>query len=307
MADREGSKKSVSPLVLKVEKMRKEAKERRQKEGIVEAEEVQKNQPQKPAPAAVVHFVWPEAARGVPNIALRSALFGVLKKKKTGSRLAFHRKEILSQNGIRIFYTGIQLDQGDLDVWEAVLHIARIQPFGNKCHLTAYQLLKMLGKTDSGDNRKILDLRLSRMNATAVDVKVGTRSYEGSLIDEVYREEISREYVIRLNPKLSTLFAPDQFTLIDWSIRQWLSGQQLAQWLHGYYSSHDKPFPVKISTLLELSGSENATPYSSKQKLRKALDALAAAYKTSGQTFSYDIKDDLVYVNNSGNLLPPEA
>jgi TrfA protein len=304
MAEAENIKKFVPPLVLKVEKMRREAKERRLKKGIVETEEVQTNKRQKPASAAVVYLVWPDAARGVPNIALRSALFGVLKKKKEGSRQVFDREEILSQNGIRIFYTGIQLDQGDLDVWEAVLHVARKHPFGDEFRITAYQLLKVLGKTDSGNNHKVLDTRLSRMKATEVDVKVARYSYEGRLIEAVYRDETSREYVIRLNPKLSTLFAPDQFTLIDWSIRQALSGQQFAQWLHGYYSSHDKPFPVKPSKIINLSGSENATPYSARQKLRKALDALSAAYKASGQTFTYEVKGDLIYVNKSEK--PPQ-
>lgn len=50
--------------------------------------------------------------------------------------------------------------------------------------------------------------RLSRMKATGVDVKVGRYSYEGSLIDEVYRDEVSREYVIRLNPRLRTYCEP---------------------------------------------------------------------------------------------------
>ena len=37
-----------------------------------------------------------------------------------------------------------------------LLHIARPQGLGNECRVTAYQLLKALGKTDSGKNRDIL-------------------------------------------------------------------------------------------------------------------------------------------------------
>ena len=66
--------------------------------------------------------------------------------------------------------------------------------------MTAYQILKALGKTDSGKNRDILDLRLSRLNATAVRVKQGRYSYEGSLIDGVYRDEETRAYVLIPNP-----------------------------------------------------------------------------------------------------------
>ncbi len=243
--------------------------------------------------------VWPDVVRGVPNAALRSALFGAIKK---GARAYLERQEIHAQEGIRIVYTGARLDQGDLDVWETVLHIARAQALGDECRVTAYQLLKALGKTDAGTNRDTLDRRLSRMKATGVDVKVGKFSYEGSLIDEVYRAEESREYVIRLNPKLSALFAADQFTQVDWAVRRALDGKPLAQWLHGYYASHAKPFPIKIETLLKLSGSENEDLSSGRQKLRKALDALADACEANGQPFTHDIRGDyLVHVEKQAS------
>ncbi|MBV8801393.1 MAG: TrfA protein [Gammaproteobacteria bacterium] len=238
--------------------------------------------------------LWSEEVRGVPNAALRSALFGAIKK---GARAYLERKEIHAQEGIRIVYTGARLDQGDLDVWETVLHISRMQALGNECRVTAYQLLKALGKTDTGINRTTLDRRLSRMKATGIDVKVDQFSYEGSLIDEVYRAEESKEYIIKLNPKLSALFARDQFTHVDWSVRHALDGKPLAQWLHGYYASHAKPYPVTVSMLLKLSGSENEDPSSGKQKLKKALEALTEASNANGQTFSYSIEQDIVDVN----------
>lgn len=237
--------------------------------------------------------LWPDIVRGVPNVALRSALFGAIKK---GARPYLEQQEILAQRGIHIIYTGARLDQGDLDVWETVLHIARLQALGNECRVSAYQLLKALGKTDTGKNRKVLDRHLSRMKATALIVKVDKFSYEGSLIDEVYRAEESREYVIRLNPKLQVLFKEDQFTQIDWKIRHALDGKPLAQWLHGYYASHAKPYPISMAVLLELSGSENRELRSSRQKLRKALDALVEVSSTHNQSFSYKIHNDLIYV-----------
>lgn len=114
--------------------------------------------------------LWPDAARGVPNIALRSALFGAIGK---GSRRYLEREKIFAQTGITILYTGAQLDQGDLDVWETVLHLARVQPIGQECNITAYRLLQLLALTDTGANRKTLKRRLSRLNACALDVQVG--------------------------------------------------------------------------------------------------------------------------------------
>jgi hypothetical protein len=237
--------------------------------------------------------LWPDAVRAVPNGILRSALFGAIKK---GARAYLERQEIHAQEGIRIVYTGARLDQGDLDVWETVLHTVRLQALGDECRVTAYQLLKVLGKTDTGINRETLDRRLSRMKATGVDVTVGRYGYEGSLIDEVYRDKETRQYVIRLNPKLSALFAADQFTQVDWTVRHALDGKPLAQWLHGYYASHAKPYPVNVATLLKLSGSENEDPSSGRQKLRKALDAVTEASAAHGEGFSYEICGDLVHV-----------
>jgi hypothetical protein len=79
-------------------------------------------------------------------------------------------------------------------------------------------------------------------------------------------------------------------------VRHELNGHQLAQWLHGFYATHAKPFPMKVETLLNLSGGENADPYSGKQKLRKALDAVTDASAAHGEGFSYEIRGDLVHV-----------
>jgi hypothetical protein len=220
-------------------------------------------------------------------------LFGAIKK---GARAYLERQEIHAQEGIRIVYTGARLDQGDLDVWETVLHTVRFQALGDECRVTAYQLLKVLGKTDTGINRDTLDRRLSRMKATGVDVTVGRYGYEGSLIDEVYRDKETRQYVIRLNPKLSALFAADQFTQIEWAVRHELDGKPLAQWLHGFYASHAKPFPLKIETLHRLCGSEAGEMWKFAQTLRKALDDVAEASAAHGEGFSSHILGDLVHV-----------
>jgi hypothetical protein len=248
----------------------------------------------KPTAQPIVRLpVWPELTRGVPNGVLRSALFGAIKK---GERRYLERERIAALDGIDIHYTGKRLDQGDLSVWEAVLHINRTQALGECCRFTAYRILKTLGKTDTGGNRDVLHKRLLRLKVNGVEVRQGRCSYTGSLIDEIYKNEEKRNYVIVLNPKLESLFASDQFTQIDWSIRHALNGKPLAQWLHGYYASHAKPYPMNVVTLLKLSGSENADLSSGRQTLRKALDALTDASLTTGQPFSYDIRGDLVHV-----------
>ncbi|HUE91868.1 plasmid replication initiator TrfA [Pseudomonas sp.] len=241
---------------------------------------------------------WSDSVRRVPNVALRSALFGAMGK---GERPYVERLEIHAQGGVSILYTGVMLDQLDLDVWETVLHMVRSQELGAECRITAYQLLKELGKTDTGKNRKILSGQLSRMKATALQLRVGDYSYEGSLINEVYRDHGNRtkSYVIRLNPKLLTLFESDQFTDVDWSVRQALRGKPIAKWLHGYYASHANPFRLKVETLYRLCGSQASSLVDFSKDLIKALDSLERASNSAGQPFSYAIEGDLVRVKTT--------
>ena len=127
----------------------------------------------------------------------------------------------------------------------------------------------------------------------------GQGSYEGSLIEKIYRAEDSRAYVIVIDPKISGLFAGDQFTQVDWKVRRELDGHPLAQWLHGFYATHAKPYPMRVQTLLKLAGSSNGDPYSAAQKLRKALTAVANASQLHLANFSYSILGDLVHVEKS--------
>jgi hypothetical protein len=280
----------LSGLLARIPEIQAKAKQRAEREPL----------PGAPLPANVVQLpLWPEPTRGVPNGVLRSALFGAIKK---GVRRYMEGEQIAAVNGIEIRYTGQRLDQGDLDVWESVLHVARLQAMGEQCRFTAYSMLKLLGKTDAGSNRETLHKRLMRLKANAVEVQQGRYSYAGSLIDDVYRDNETHEYVLILNPKLRPLFAADQFTLVDWGVRHALDGKPLAQWLHGYYASHAKPYPVNVATLLKLSGSENEDASSGRQKLRKALDAVAEASAAHNQPFSYEIKGDLVHTEKKGSI-----
>ncbi|MGK5049882.1 plasmid replication initiator TrfA [Janthinobacterium sp. GB4P2] len=276
--------KKLNELLARIPEMQARAKQRAEREPL----------PGKPLPKNVVQLpLWPEPVRAVPNGFLRSALFGAIAK---GKRRYIDGEQLAALDGVEIRYTGQRLDQGDLDVWESVLHAVRLQELGSQCRVTSYALLKLMGKTDTGKNRVTLNKRITRLVASALTVKQGRYSYIGSLIAGAAKDEETQEWVIELDAKLRPLYAADQFTQIEWAVRQELDGQQLAQWLHGFYATHAKPFPMKVETLLNLSGGENADPYSGKQKLRKALDAVVEASAAHGEGFSYDIRGDLVHV-----------
>jgi hypothetical protein len=250
------------------------------------------------APKAVQLPLWPEPARAVPNGFLRSALFGAIRK---GRRRYINGERLASLDGIEIRYTGQRLDQGDLDVWMSVLHAVRMQQMGSRCRVTSYALLKIMGKTDTGKNRATLQERITRLVASAVTVKQGRYTYIGSLLRFAAKDEETQEWVIEADEKMVSLFAADQFTLVEWAVRQALDGHPLAQWLHGFYASHAKPFPLKIETLHRLCGSDAALMSDYAKTLRKALDAVAEACAAHGEEFSYEIRGDLVYVERQGS------
>ena len=71
--------------------------------------------------------LWPEPKRGAPNSFIRSALFAAIQSK---DRKFMKEVVLASQDGITIKFTGEQLNQADLDVWETIVHLAREQPLG---------------------------------------------------------------------------------------------------------------------------------------------------------------------------------
>jgi hypothetical protein len=279
--------KRMGDLLGRIEELREQAKQRAEREKLDPL-------PGAPLPKNVVQLpLWPEPVRAVPNGFLRSALFGAIAK---GRRRYIDGEQLAALDGIEIRYTGQRLDQGDLDVWESVLHAVRLQELGSQCRVTSYALLKLMGKTDTGKNRATLNKRITRLVASALTVKQGRYTYIGGLIRFAAKDEETQEWVIELDEKLRPLFAADQFTQIEWAVRHELDGKPLAQWLHGFYASHAKPFPMRMETLLKLAGSEDANPRSAQQTLRKALDAVAEASAAHGEGFSYEIRGDLVHV-----------
>jgi len=286
--------KQVGGLAAKLEALQARARQRAEADG-----EKREEKPPAPPPNNVVQLpLWLDEVRAVPNSFLRSALFGAIRK---GRRRFIKGEQIASVDGIEVRYTGERLDQGDLDVWEALLHAARDQNLGSQVRVTSYALLKLMGRADTGGNRQTLHRRVTRLRAGAIEIKQGRYVYIGGLVDEAYKDEETQEWIIVLNPRLRALYGPDQFTQIEWAVRHELDGQQLAQWLHGFYASHAKPFPIKIETLHKLCGSEAVLMSDFAKKLRKALDAVAEASAAKGATFSYEISEGLVHVEKAGS------
>ena len=95
--------------------------------------------------------LWPEPKRGTPNSFLRSALFSAIQSK---DRQFLKEVTLGSQDGVTVKFTGEQLNQEDLTVWETLIHLARQHPLGTTCQFTAHGLLKALGLPTGGAHHR---------------------------------------------------------------------------------------------------------------------------------------------------------
>ena len=253
------------------------------------SQKMQQREAQEPRPPAKVIQLplWPEATRGAPNAVLRGALFAAVHK----DRRYMDRQLLASQRGITTRFTGKQLDQADLDVWEQALHLVRTQALGTQCRFTEKGFLKTLGRSAGKSGRDWLRSAFARLGASLVEISDGRQTYGGSLL-EFYRDEATGRTVLEINPKLAPFFGPTRWTQIDWEQRQQLRGKPLALWLHGFYASHAAPHALRVVYLHKLSGSQTKQLKHFKQNLTQALRDLEAA----GAIKAFEFRDDLVHV-----------
>ena len=247
----------------------------------------------KPTGELVQLPLWPEPARGLPNSTLRGALFPAIQGK---GREYMKRKVLVTQKGIQVRFTGMQLDQSDLDVWEQALHLARQHPLGSRCDFTANGFLKALGRNTGSSQHEWLKDALSRLAGAVVEITHNNKTYFGPLIEGGVRDERTGLYVLNLNPGLVKLYGPGMWTVVDWEQRRALGTRKpLAQWLIGFYASHAKPYPMTVENLMQLSGSRTKKTWKFKQNLENALGELKAV----GAIVDYSIEDGLVRVSRT--------
>ena len=240
--------------------------------------------------------LWPEPVRGAPNSFLRSALFAAIQGK---GRRALKYNFLGSIHGLTIKFTGWQLDQSDLDVWEQAVHLARLHPLGNICQFTANAFLKAIGRSNGKRDYEWLHSVITRLVACAVEIRRGTKVFTGSLLSSCARDEATGVYKMTLDPDMIKLYGSADWTGIEWEQRQQLRSKPLALWLHGYYASHAAPLPMKVETLRMLSGSRTAELWKFRQLLRTALDEL----ETIGAIEAWEIDDnDLVHISRGKSI-----
>lgn len=199
--------------------------------------EVQKAEKEADRPTLYLPEPPHQDTRPAPNGALRSALFAALGKRP---RQTFTRETLPSLKRIDVKVTGEQLDQMDLDLLLVLFHLGRRTPLGLVNRLSSYALLKALDLSDDGRTREDLKASLVRLSSCTVELHQGREWFIGSLVDSVARTDNGECWCIRLSPELTKLLGPADWTAVYWPVRRTLRGKPLAQWLHGYFSSHVK-------------------------------------------------------------------
>lgn len=235
-----------------------------------------------------VPYTIPHGGLAAPNAALRGALF--IGANATHKK-ALRREVIASLPNLRVIFTGLRLDQADLDCWLAVMqamHECRsglsgdCDPSGTvagRFRVNGTRLLHLMGIQNNGRSQELLDIRLSKLRSASIEIEiVGGLSYEGGLIVDVYRDQINRELVIGVNPKLAQLFAQDAgWTNLQLAVRQKLGRNQLAKWLYAYLASHDRPYSLSVERIRELSGSDIVQLFRFRQYLKSTLKVVNEA------------------------------
>ncbi|MEJ1390448.1 MAG: plasmid replication initiator TrfA [Candidatus Sedimenticola sp. (ex Thyasira tokunagai)] len=245
--------------------------------------------------------IWPEPFRSTPNEILRSNLF----TSRTRGERENLKGRVLAIIGEGVLaYTGEELRTDDEDVWLQILHLAKEQPLSTTVEFTPYAMVKALGWVKpSKKTGKLtrpgkahyerLKASLTRMQATAL-VATLPRLDKGvsiSLIDGFQWEGVTPWRVV-ISPEVKKLFGCKHYTSLQWTQRLKLT--PTAKRIHGYFSSHTKPYPIKIEKLYALCSSGSPLKIF-KNRIGSWMDELVAV----GFLKSWEQKGAAIYVKRS--------
>jgi len=237
---------------------------------------------------------WPEAQRAMPNEILRSALFNCRNRKQPRQLMRDAAIAVIGDG--QIVYRGEELRQDDELVWLHLVHLVKKSPLGECVEFTPYSFIKALGWPVKGQSYERLRVCLSRMQATAIRIQSKRLGcfISVSLI-QMFRarnekmENLSR-WQVWLCKEMLQLFDEEFLTWVNWEIRRSLP-DGIASKLFGYWASHREPYPVKVSTLMRLCGSE-MLPKHFREELKTSLRLLREA----GFLESWQLRDDTLTV-----------
>lgn len=239
---------------------------------------------------------WPSEARCAPNEFLRSALFNARNRNQPRRHMNDVVLAMLGKG--RISYRGEELRQDDATVWLQLVQFATESPLGEYVEFTPNAFCKAVGWTPTGDAYAHLRKCLSRLQATSLAFYAERTQVTISLsmIPEFCWQDLGtgkplRRYKVKLAKQLAELFKGHHYTYVTWAQRNRLP-EGLATWLHGYFSSHREPFPLKIADIQRAADLTIQRPDNLRTAIVRALTALVEV----GLLESWKIADERVTV-----------
>lgn len=214
--------------------------------------------------------------RSSPNCFLRSALFGMV---KNGTKRQMQENiKIFSSSQYEIYFTGYELDQKDLEIWDLLIYLAKEYKIDDTLRITLYELCKRLNLEDSNSNRNAVIKRVERLKIGTIKITQGKQFIFGSLINNGSIDKMGDgKFVIEYNKRLAYLFINNDFTFIDMRYREMLGNNQLAKWLYQFYATHKNPIPMDISHLQNMCHSKSS-PKEFKRMLKESLELIKNVY-----------------------------
>ncbi|TXH47149.1 MAG: hypothetical protein E6Q92_01005 [Burkholderiaceae bacterium] len=210
---------------------------------------------------------WREATVGIPNTLLRSSLFGA--SEVTDKPLM--NVEISVQGDTSLTLTGHPLGDYDRRVFAACLNYYREErplcPGGELrwVSVTFWQLARDLNVSYCANTHRAIRDSLIRLNAAHLRIRVKRVDIPmprllDVLFDDGYQGRDTPERLLkgsdlisfRVLDSMARLFGPENWSAVSHTALHEYSG--LPAWLASYYSTHAKPYPVKIEDLFRWSG-----------------------------------------------------
>jgi hypothetical protein len=226
-----------------------------------------------------------EDKRAIPNCFLRGALFGMVRK---GRRALVKDEPIFTTSQYEVAFSGEHLDQNDLEVWDTLMYLAKERQVDNELRITLYDLCQQMRLSYNQERSKKLVERALRLKFGMVSIKIDSKIFAGSLINNVYIDAAGDgKLVIEYNKKLTPLFIDGDYTLISADIRHLLGDNQLARWLYNFYESHREPIPFAIDFIQKLCRSENSLK-DFKYKIKIALEEVKKAHLSVNHKSKWD-------------------
>jgi len=230
---------------------------------------------------------WKDATVALPNALLRSALFSA----SSASREALFEAPIAAQGDVVLTLTGHQLCDYDRRVFAACLnHYRDDRPLSPDdaspawVTLSFYQFAQDLGTAYGAKVHKAIRDSLVRLSAAHLRVRINRRDIPlPRLIDVAFDDGYaglepeecvlrgSDRVAFRIFESMANLFGPADWSAVPQPALTEYAG--LAAWLASFYSTHAKPYPLKVADLYRYAG-VTCEPREFRRMLKTALEKL---------------------------------